>query len=364
MIPSIGTYFGGKGASGVAQTIINEQPPHDVYGEIFLGGGTVMRTKKPAKKNIGIELNEETFFKWCKALYPGVPLPLNKYTLLTIDGNKYTVINTDAISYLKSIRNKNPFGVEPKKVLLYCDPPYLNATRTSNHKYQHELIDSDHEEFLKIVTKLPYLVQVSCYDNELYKRYLTAKRGWRKIKFTSTTHGGKNREETLYMNYPAPVELFDYSFLGSDYRERENISRKIKRHVAKFQELPVLERKAILVQLNAIADQERNASPVQTAMSADTGEESDIISSTPAEPPPIYLQPECIICGRQGEPKEENPYLLNGFIDKVEDVFVHFLCGPEFYHRREGRNLYMEMPAPTVGVTVVDPSKKKVSNKY
>jgi DNA adenine methylase len=44
-------YDGGKGAMGVAQWIINQIPPHRVYIEPFLGGGAVLRLKKPAHRH-------------------------------------------------------------------------------------------------------------------------------------------------------------------------------------------------------------------------------------------------------------------------------------------------------------------------
>ena len=46
-------YQGGKG--GVFQKLINRMPPHEVYIETHLGGGAVMRNKRPAGSNIGIE---------------------------------------------------------------------------------------------------------------------------------------------------------------------------------------------------------------------------------------------------------------------------------------------------------------------
>ena len=51
------SYFGGKSGAGVFQTLINLMPPHEVYIEPFLGGGAVMRLKRPAPLNLGIELD-------------------------------------------------------------------------------------------------------------------------------------------------------------------------------------------------------------------------------------------------------------------------------------------------------------------
>jgi len=58
MLPAM-TYPGGKNGSGVYQTIINLMLPHEVYIEPFLGGGAVMRQKRPALLNIGIDLDPE-----------------------------------------------------------------------------------------------------------------------------------------------------------------------------------------------------------------------------------------------------------------------------------------------------------------
>lgn len=49
------SYPGGKAGPGVYQQIINQMPPHDVYIEAFLGAGAIMRRKRPAGLNIGIE---------------------------------------------------------------------------------------------------------------------------------------------------------------------------------------------------------------------------------------------------------------------------------------------------------------------
>ena len=84
-------------------------PPHEVYIETHLGGGGVMRNKRPAMRNIGIELDAETIRMW------------NNYNEIDIE-----IIQADAVAYLKSYHFR---GNE----LIYCDPPYLRETR-KKHK--------------------------------------------------------------------------------------------------------------------------------------------------------------------------------------------------------------------------------------
>ncbi len=52
-------YPGGKG--GAYQHIINHIPPHRVYVESHLGGGAVLRKKKPAAHSFGIDLDSRVF---------------------------------------------------------------------------------------------------------------------------------------------------------------------------------------------------------------------------------------------------------------------------------------------------------------
>ena len=58
------SYPGGKGGAGVYQTIINLIPPHKTYIETHLGGGAIMRHKKPAAYNIGIDVDPGVIAKW------------------------------------------------------------------------------------------------------------------------------------------------------------------------------------------------------------------------------------------------------------------------------------------------------------
>jgi hypothetical protein len=80
------------------------------------------------------------------------------------------------------------------------------------------------------------------------------------------TRGGPAVEH-LWCNFPEPMALHDYSYLGADFRERERIKRKAARWRQKFVALGTLERKAVLGSLIAVNDAAR--SPPAAAMSAD-----------------------------------------------------------------------------------------------
>lgn len=237
-IPGLEHYFGGKGGSGTYQTIINHIPPHDCYIEPFLGSGAILRHKKPAEVSVGIDKDEEVVELW-QPVITGMPI---------------SVYQGCGIEFLEALSNDpGPLKVHlPDKTsvfrttscFIYIDPPYLLDTRRSKKsRYKCELTEKDHRRLLDVLNKLSdYNIAISCYDNPLYGLKL---KGWNFIDYNSMTRTGLARER-LYMNYPAPVVLHDFSFLGENFRERERISNKIKRHVARLKRLPELERNAIL----------------------------------------------------------------------------------------------------------------------
>ena len=55
---------GGKDGAGVVQRLINEIPPHEVFVSAFLGDCAVMRRKRPAALNIGIDLDRANIERW------------------------------------------------------------------------------------------------------------------------------------------------------------------------------------------------------------------------------------------------------------------------------------------------------------
>jgi hypothetical protein len=78
------TYPGGKGGAGVYQAIINLMPPHRVYVEPFLGGGSILKLKRPAIASIGVDSDEHVANDW-RGQAPA----------------RCTVIHGDGISFLR-----------------------------------------------------------------------------------------------------------------------------------------------------------------------------------------------------------------------------------------------------------------------
>lgn len=220
-------YPGGKGQYGIYQKIINLMPPHDVYIETHLGGGSIMLKKRSAERNIGIEIAPEVIEIW------------RKENSLEIE-----LIHGDAISYLKDYQFTG-------KELIYCDPPYLRETRRNKVKlYKYDYTVEQHIELLEVIKTLPCKVMISGYESSLYKESL---RGWHSYFFQAGCHHGMGTE-WIWMNYPCPVELHDYRYLGDNFRQRERIKHRTNNFLAKFKSMPVLERYALLYALNAVKD--------------------------------------------------------------------------------------------------------------
>jgi site-specific DNA-adenine methylase len=211
-------YPGGKGT--VYQQLINLMPPHEVYIETHLGGGAVIRHKRPASSNIGIEKDPKIIVLWEKHQ------PLS-----------FKLVNDDAYNFLSNYKYTD-------SELVYCDPPYLQSTRKACERklYRYDYSLDDHRMLLQLLRSLPCKVMISGYESVLYKEMLP---NWYTHTFQSVCHSGMGIE-WVWMNYPTPIELHDYRYLGDTFRERERIKRKINRWVANLKSMPVLERQALL----------------------------------------------------------------------------------------------------------------------
>ena len=239
-------YMGSKNGAGVYQAIINLMPPHDLYVEPFLGSGAVFDRKAPAPKNILIDKSE-----FCmqlqsvngfppspivKDIYDGSYIAGNGWDAGTIDVNALPAVellNVDALLWLSKFK-------PPSNTVIYCDPPYMHSTRTSNKRYEHELTDEEHEELLTLLCSKDANVLLSGYRNELYESML---QDWHSIDFRAMTRGGV-RTETVWCNYK-PNEIHWHTYAGKDATERQRIKRKAERWRNNFAALPIAERQAV-----------------------------------------------------------------------------------------------------------------------
>lgn len=247
-------YPGGKGGDGTYQQIINYIPPHKTYVSPFAGKDAIYRNISPAGIAILNDTDPEIVTYWKHYLKSITNVKVHENfiqgsILGKTDNNQDVIIrNNDAVTLIKKFQNSH-------NTFIYCDPPYPMKTRKSNRQlYAFEFADDkEHIELLEAIRHCNCDVMISTYENKLYEMYLltdhyfteTNLRTWHKHSFVSQTRQGQ-AIETIYFNYPPPVILHDFRYLGTNYRERERIKRKVKRFQDRMQLLPAAERNAIL----------------------------------------------------------------------------------------------------------------------
>ncbi len=232
------TYPGGKNAAGAYQRIINHMPPHKTYIEAFLGSGAVLRNKRPAERNIGIDRSLD-------ALDLCLDLAGEK-------GREFRLLDGDALKLLPSLKAmvSDSVLIEQPDTLVYADPPYLMETRKGGELYDFEMDDAAHKELLTILSDARCMVMISGYRSALYDDAL---RRFTRVDYLAQTRHGRV-PESLWMNFQPPVALHDYSHLGDNYRERERIKRKKARWAAKIGKMDRQERLAIMEVLSNQTD--------------------------------------------------------------------------------------------------------------
>jgi DNA adenine methylase len=213
-------YPGGKGKC--FQHLINLMPPHAVYIESHLGGGAVLRHKRAAQTNFGIDIDPEVIRLW-QHRYP----------------NLCTLVNTDAAIFLEEFSYT---GNE----LIYADPPYMRSLRRKARIYRYEYEADQHVRLLQILKSVSCKVMLSGYDGTVYSAAL---QGWRKASFSAQSHAGP-RTECVWMNFDPPSRLHDGSFLGSTFRERQTVKRRQTRWLHRFECMAPGERQHLLSLLN------------------------------------------------------------------------------------------------------------------
>lgn len=258
-------YPGGKAGSGVFHKLINLMPPHERYVELFLGGGAVLRNKRPAAESLGVDLSAAALATFGDAGLPD--------SLATSDDAQSTIAeNSDAAGLRyslaksgegrSSIPNLTLCRADALKILatdgaawgpetlIYADPPYVRSARRSpKPMYDFEMSDDDHCCLLRLLLASPAMAMVSGYHCPLYDDLLA---GWRFVDFTAMTRRGP-ATETVWMNFPEPLTLHDYRYLGDGFRERERIRRKQRRWENRLRTMPTQERYALLSVLSTLA---------------------------------------------------------------------------------------------------------------
>lgn len=223
-------YDGGKGTC-YAQ-LINLIPPHERYIETHLGGGAVMRHKKPAKEQYGIDCDATVVDMWQQDFL----------------SPNWKVLHGDAIEWLTQLRPETD-------TFIYADPPYHPDTRRRARVYRHDYTVEDHKSLLACLTQLPGNVMISGYSSPLYETVLS---DWNRHTFMMQTRVGL-REECVWFNYSLPKILHDDRYRGDGFRQREVIRRRQDRLKQRVQKLCLAEQVSLHEWLGELLSQEMAA---------------------------------------------------------------------------------------------------------
>jgi DNA adenine methylase len=215
------SYFGSKATSGLCQPIIAMMPPHGTYIETHLGGGAVMKRKPPALRNIAIDLDPKPL-KFFQCDYP------------------VEKIHGCAHQFLSAYAYRG-------RELVYCDPPYLHQTRSSNRRYRFDYEEQDHIELLQILKGLPCSVILSGYPSNVYDELLT---DWGTLELQVMNQSGV-RTEKLWFNF-TPDRVHWCRYAGKNFTDRQRIKRKAENWGRRYQVLPRAERLAVLSSIMAV----------------------------------------------------------------------------------------------------------------
>lgn len=229
-------YPGSKAAAGVAERIAGLLPSHPTYVEAFLGYGAVMRRKRRAAVNIGIDLDPAVIDHWNAAALAG-----------NADAAGVQLICGNAVDRLPTLP-----AVRDPDAVVYIDAPYLLDARTSGRLlYGCEMTTPEaHTALIGVARALPCRVVVSHYPHHLYDSLLA---DWRHIDIPARTRGS-TRTERVWLNFPEPTTFHDPFLANVGYRERERVKKRGNRWLARLDRLPPAERQYIIDQLRSRLD--------------------------------------------------------------------------------------------------------------
>lgn len=265
-------WLGGK--FRLAPVIVSHFPPHRLYAELYGGGGSVLWHKPRSYNEVYNDLDGELVNLFRVLRSDDAPELLRQLTLTPYAREEYwaafeptedpierarrTVVRSHMGHGTSGARLDRPTGfrsdgtsgttnvagewaelpaalnfivdrirgvsIEQKpalellaryddpSVLIYLDPPYLPATRSTKsrkpgeryHTYAFELTEADHEELLAAVQRSRAMIVLSGYPHPLYDAALD---GWTRREVEARAHRNSPRTEVLWINPPAAEAL-------------------------------------------------------------------------------------------------------------------------------------------------------------
>lgn len=239
-------YPGGKDGAGVFQRLVNQIGPHEVFISAFLGDCALLRRKRPATWNVGIDLDRDAVNRFAGDASRELDRVLDLHVCDSVAWLRFAFELDRVGGWRSGLRRCGWFTCAAEEVFVYADPPYLVESRKSSKRlYRYELDLEGHRSFLRTALELPCRVMISHYSCGLYEDKLGA---WRSFEFEAQTRGGVATEK-VWCNFPEPVELHDPRWLGEDKRAREKYARRRRNLMRKLRALPAVERQSILAEL-------------------------------------------------------------------------------------------------------------------
>lgn len=218
-----GKFTGSKNADGVYHKIINRIPPCGTFIELFAGTAAIARRLRPAAETLLVDVVDRPELRHLARAMPGARF-----------------IHGDGIAFANHYKFR---GGE----FIYADPPYLGAARAQRGRNYYGpgemLSEAEHARLLRTLKAINCNVLLSGYRSPLYDRELC---DWHRLEFSVMTLGGTKATEVLWANYPPPVELHDYRYVGETWRERQDLRRMIAKAVARVAGMDPLKRNAFL----------------------------------------------------------------------------------------------------------------------
>ena len=105
------------------------------------------------------------------------------------------IFNKPATQVIKAFNDKN--------TVVYCDPPYLDATRTSTNSYEFELSLDDHIELAAVLNGFKGKALISGYSSTIYRELY---KGWTCKRKRIANHASQQKKkqiktECLWINF-------------------------------------------------------------------------------------------------------------------------------------------------------------------